>query len=53
VTDVARTRARRPPHLTHWCVHWCVCPPLLPGQGGDELAAEVGDVGDDAAPHRV
>jgi hypothetical protein len=26
---------------------------LLPGQGGDELAAEVGDVGDHAAPDQV
>ena len=27
--------------------------PLLLGQGGDELAAEGGDVGDDAAPDQV
>jgi hypothetical protein len=27
--------------------------PLLIGEGGDELAAEVGDVGDHAAPDQV
>src|SRR5919106_6924067 len=35
---------------SHWCV--CECASLL-SQGGDELAAEVGDVGDHAAPDRV
>jgi hypothetical protein len=31
-----------------------VYPPALPfGDGGDEFAAEVGDVGDDAAPDEV
>jgi hypothetical protein len=32
-------------------VYRLVC--LLLGQGGDELAAEVGDVGDDAAPDKL
>jgi hypothetical protein len=38
------------PLSLNWCTDWCVCPPLLLGQGGDEFAAEIGDVGDDAAP---
>jgi len=32
-------------------VYRLVC--LFPGQGGDEFAAKVGDVGDDAAPDQV
>src|SRR5215212_7574265 len=44
--------------LTHYpslpLVYRLVCPsPLLLGQGGDELAAERGDVGDYAAPDQV
>ena len=35
------------------CLPACVSVPLPLGQGGDEFAAEVGDVGDHAAPDRV
>src|SRR5215204_1885187 len=43
-----------PPNASHWCIDWCdyQCASLL-GQGGDEFAAELGDVGDNAAPDQV
>jgi hypothetical protein len=45
---------RSPTPLSLPLVYLLVCPsPLLLGQGGDELAAEGGDVGDDAAPDQV
>ena len=41
------------PHLSHRCTRWCAKSYLLPGQGGDEFAAEVGDVWDHLAPDQV
>src|SRR5215216_6014242 len=37
----------------HWCTDWCTNSFLVFSEGGDELAAEVGDVRDDAAPDEV
>src|SRR5215218_551989 len=37
----------------HWCTDWRTAPALLLGERCDELAAECGDVGDDAAPDQV
>ncbi len=37
----------------HWSAYRCAAPPQLLGEGGNELAAEGGDVGHDAAPDRV
>ena len=44
-----------PPHHSplYWCGGWCGALLLPLGERGDELAAEVGDVGDDAAPDQV
>ena len=38
---------------SHWCTDWCAEPSLFLGKGGHELAAEVGDVWDHAAPYQV
>jgi hypothetical protein len=35
---------------SHWCAYWCAS---LIGEGGDEFAAEVGDVWDNAAADQV
>src|SRR5215213_1109761 len=55
LTDAARTHVHpiATPDPSHRCTDWCVSPPLLLGQGGDEFAAEVGNVGDHAAPDQV
>src|SRR5215208_3450536 len=42
-----------PPSSFHWCTDWCAEPSLFLGKGGHELAAEVGDVWDHAAPYQV
>ena len=36
-----------------WCTNWCVKCALIFSKGGDELAAEVEDVCDHAAPEQV
>jgi hypothetical protein len=46
-------RSKRYSTLLYWCARWCGVRPLLFGERGDELAAEVRDVGDDAAPDQV
>src|SRR5215212_203950 len=55
LTDAARTHVHpiATPDPSHRCTDWCVSPPLPLGQGGDEFAAEVGNVGDHAAPDQV
>src|SRR5215211_2247566 len=41
------------PQSLYWCTDWCAEPSLFLGKGGHELAAEVGDVWDHAAPYQV
>jgi hypothetical protein len=57
-TMIYGNRIRRPfsasssPSL-YWCGCRCAECPLFLAQGGDELAAEVGEVGNNAAPDEV
>src|SRR5215210_8941629 len=57
VIDEVRTLAHRPispsPIAPRWCTDWCAASSLTIFERGDELAAEVRDIRNDAAPDRV